>query len=268
MYSYSVSQRIALATAIMSVAPFLSLFLMLTGGRSPLDIVPPSAWYFYLGGGWLLLLWAVIVHRVVALYLSLSYEAGRSESILRRISGRFMFGGVFGSTSSHRKSESVPKTVMLKPTVAQMISLSALVGVIGSLSIVSCYELTTGLATNAPPLFSTWRMALAAVFVLVFLSPIAETLVMAGILEVARKRWSESTALPLLSGLVWGGGHALVNDPSQFLPMTWLFWILSILYLQSRRQHSFKIGYATTCAAHALNNLLILLLIAMRQALF
>lgn len=268
MYSYSVSQRIALATAMVSVAPFLSLFSMLTGGQYPLGIIPPSAWYFYLGGGWLLLLWVTVVYRVVVLYLSLSYEVGHAESMTRRFIDRLVLGGVFRLTLSARTSESTPRKVVFQPTAANMVYLSAIVGVIGSLSIASCWELIAGQASSAPQLFSSWRLALAAVIVLAFLSPIAETLIMAGILESARRRWGESNSLPLLSGFGWGGLHALVNDPSQFLPMTWLFWILSSLYLQSRRQRSFMMGYATTCAAHALNNSLILLLIAVRQALF
>jgi hypothetical protein len=268
MYSYSVSRVIAFFVAISSIAPILSVFPLLSSGRSAFDLLPPAAWYFYLGFIGLLVLWVTIVYRVVLLYLSQSAEVAFPYQTKHSIWSRLTYGVVLKRILSGHAVVTDSKQIVLQPGIVIMVFLSATAGLIGSLSIISLSELILGNASVAPRLFDTWQLAITFIILIGFVSPLAETLVMAAMLDWARKRWFGFTVLPLVSGLIWGGLHACINDPIQFLPITWLFWVLSSLYLHMRIRHTFFKTCVVTYAAHVLNNCMLFVLVFLRYAWF
>ncbi len=86
-------------------------------------------------------------------------------------------------------------------------------------------------------------------------SPLAETAVAVVLIELG-KRWIKNRMLILtLSALIWGALHATLA-PINFFATSWIFLVLTDLYLVLREKTSISMSATFMCAAHFLNNLL------------
>jgi hypothetical protein len=101
-------------------------------------------------------------------------------------------------------------------------------------------------------------------FSVVVLSPVAETLVMGGVLLVLVRLLPESVAI-LLSAIGWGIVHSLAT-PTWGLAIWWPFLIFSTLFVTWRRR-SLWLAFLLPMCTHALQNLLPALLIASGKGL-
>lgn len=99
-----------------------------------------------------------------------------------------------------------------------------------------------------PPLPWLWQL-----FSLVIFSPIAETLIMAGLLGLFR-RWLGVVPAILLSAALWGAAHSYAAA-AWGLIVWWPFVIFSLIYLVWR-QKGFWTGIAMAASAHLLHNLM------------
>jgi hypothetical protein len=95
-------------------------------------------------------------------------------------------------------------------------------------------------------------------FNIVILSPVVETLLMAGILAVFLKFVGKPQAI-VASAATWGGLHSLVAS-AWGLIVWWPFIIFSTIYL-AWKQRGFWFGCAMAASAHLLHNLISLGLI-------
>ena len=104
---------------------------------------------------------------------------------------------------------------------------------------------------------------LTQLFSLVIFSPIAETLMMAGLLGLFR-RWLGVVPAILLSAALWGMAHSLAAA-AWGLIVWWPFVIFSLVYLVWQ-QKGFWSGIAMASAAHFLHNLMPAILLIVGQA--
>ena len=93
---------------------------------------------------------------------------------------------------------------------------------------------------------------LIQLFNLVIFSPIAETLIMAGLLGLLL-RWLRAVPAILSSAALWGAAHSLAAA-AWGLIVWWPFVIFSLIYLVWR-QRGFWTGIAMAAGAHFLHNL-------------
>ncbi len=98
-----------------------------------------------------------------------------------------------------------------------------------------------------------------AVFLLVVLAPLVETLIM-GVVLVVLVRLAGPTLAVLLSAIGWGAAHSLAA-PIWGLVIWWPFLIFSTLFV-AWRQRSLLLAFLMASGAHALQNLIPALLIA------
>ncbi len=87
---------------------------------------------------------------------------------------------------------------------------------------------------------------------IVLLVPVAETLMLAGLLRLLPQAWGIMPRA-LVSGLIWGGFHALF-DPMWFFAPAFAFFVLSCAYL-TWRPASFGHAFTAATLPHALQNL-------------
>ena len=106
------------------------------------------------------------------------------------------------------------------------------------------------LPSAEPPHFEIGGPVL--VFLLVIFSPLVETLIMAGVLEVLLRFVRPPIAIGL-SSLGWGIAHSL-EAPAWGLVIWWPFLIFSTLYV-TWRQRSAWLAIAVVFCVHALQNL-------------
>jgi membrane protease YdiL (CAAX protease family) len=92
-----------------------------------------------------------------------------------------------------------------------------------------------------------------AIVLAVIISPVLETLIMAGLITLLRLVLSPTAAV-VVSALAWGGAHSLAA-PAWGLVIWWPFLIFSTLYL-TWRQRSLAAALAMPMAAHTLHNLI------------
>jgi hypothetical protein len=92
----------------------------------------------------------------------------------------------------------------------------------------------------------------ATVILLVIVSPLIETLIMAAVLELLL-RFLPPTAAIILSAIGWGIAHSMVA-PAWGLVIWWPFLIFSTLYVTWSKR-SIWLGVAIVFAVHALQNL-------------
>lgn len=267
MYSFSTSRTIALLIAIASVFPFISPIQLGSSGSSLFDTVPPAGWGVFLCATILIVWWAILVYRIVVAYLSLTYEGdghipkGTQATygvVLTRLT-RFL--------SAFRVRASETRRVRWQTTLTSAILVSAIIGIVGAVSIDSVVEIATQKRFVAPQTLDDWKAIIATAVFLVIFSPFVETLIMGATLEPFRKRWMGWPVLPFVSGVVWGLVHAVANHPYQLFSMIWLFFVLSTLYVRTRSQYSFWKTFGVVCMAHAVNNFLALFLVVLRQNL-
>ena len=102
-----------------------------------------------------------------------------------------------------------------------------------------------------------------AIFAIVIISPVMETLIMAGVLSLLL-RFIPATAAILISAAGWGLVHSAVA-PAWGLVIWWPFLVFSTLYVVWR-QRSLAAAIAIPATVHALQNLGPALLIAAGQA--
>ena len=102
-----------------------------------------------------------------------------------------------------------------------------------------------------------------AIFAIVIISPVMETLIMAGVLSLLL-RFIPATAAILVSAAGWGLVHSAVA-PAWGLVIWWPFLVFSTLYVVWR-QRSLAAAIAIPATVHALQNLGPALLIAAGQA--
>ena len=125
------------------------------------------------------------------------------------------------------------------------------------LSLILSALVTTLLPNLKTPVFppSHWLVEL---FNIVVLSPVVETLAMAGILAIFLKFLTKPQAI-LASAATWGCLHSLVAS-AWGLIVWWPFIIFSTIYL-AWRQRGFWTGCSLAAGAHLLHNLISLGLI-------
>ena len=92
----------------------------------------------------------------------------------------------------------------------------------------------------------------ATVALLVIISPLVETLIMAAVLEVLLRFLPPAAAI-VLSAIGWGIAHSLVA-PAWGLVIWWPFLIFSTLYVTWSKRSAW-LGVAIVFAVHALQNL-------------
>lgn len=143
---------------------------------------------------------------------------------------------------------------------------AAALGLIGTQAIDGAIQVQLDRPIVAPQALITLAELVGAAILFVGVAPLLETLAMAVLLEPMRRWFARWRCLAATSAVIWGAWHAFVNHPLQFFSMTWLFWVLSRLYLGLRRQGGVVRAMGWTCVAHALNNLIALGLIVARQA--
>ena len=98
------------------------------------------------------------------------------------------------------------------------------------------------------------KMTGAAVFILVVIvSPIIETCIMAAVLSLLLRFFSPTVAV-LLSGVAWGIAHSTAA-PAWGLVIWWPFIVFSTLFV-TWRQRSLAMALAIPATTHALQNLL------------
>ena len=102
-----------------------------------------------------------------------------------------------------------------------------------------------------------------AVFAIVIISPVMETLIMAAVLSLLL-RFIPATAAILVSAAGWGLAHSAMA-PAWGLVIWWPFLVFSTLYVVWR-QRSLAAAIAVPATVHALQNLGPALLIATGQA--
>ena len=92
----------------------------------------------------------------------------------------------------------------------------------------------------------------AALLLLVLFAPVTETLIMAGLLVVLLRFFSQPAAI-LISAAAWGVAHSFAA-PAWGLVIWWPFLIFSTLFVVWR-ERGFFAGVGVAAAAHALQNL-------------
>jgi hypothetical protein len=95
--------------------------------------------------------------------------------------------------------------------------------------------------------------ALYAVFLIVVVSPVFETLIMGAVLLVLVRLIPPTWAI-LVSAIGWGAAHSLLI-PTWGLAIWWPFLIFSTLFVVWR-QRSIWLAFALPMAAHGLQNLI------------
>jgi len=125
------------------------------------------------------------------------------------------------------------------------------------ISLVLSFLVTTYLPNLTTPVFRKTHW-LIEVFNIVILSPVVETLLMAGILAIILKFLSKPQAI-IASAVIWGGLHSLVAS-AWGLIVWWPFIIFSTIYL-TWKQRGFWHGCAMAAAVHVVHNLISLGLI-------
>jgi membrane protease YdiL (CAAX protease family) len=105
------------------------------------------------------------------------------------------------------------------------------------------------------------RTATAVEFVgLVGFAPIAETLLLAGIISLLSRAGFSSLAVATISAIAWGCAHAMFGA-LWFFGTVWAFFVFSCAYI-SWRKVSFQRAYIAAAAPHALINLGVLVVSA------
>ncbi|MEW6706254.1 MAG: CPBP family glutamic-type intramembrane protease [Pseudomonadota bacterium] len=252
-------QAIALLLALISLAPFVAPFAR-TNEPSAIWHIARLAWWSLVGVGMLALIWMNVVNIAARLFLA-SVEGTRTALPAR---GRLLRFLLQGWMVPRRSSDSGARLVRPLGRFS-LVVLAGLLGALGALSADALIEIVTNSRIVAPEELNTWGKLVGAVVVFVVLSPLLETLVMAGLFRLLGKVSTDQILLSVVSALAWGLLHAATGHPAQFPSMVWLFWILSMLYLRLRSVHGFREAVTGTCLAHALNNAIALAVIVVGQ---
>ena len=100
-----------------------------------------------------------------------------------------------------------------------------------------------------PPQTST---SVAGFFGTVFFAPIVETYILAVLITILSSFIQNKFHVAIVSGLLWGIGHAAFGLLWFFAP-AWIFFVLTCSYM-AWREKSFKHAYFAAFIPHALNN--------------
>jgi hypothetical protein len=109
-------------------------------------------------------------------------------------------------------------------------------------------------------------LTLGYVFGTVVFAPVAETFILAWGLSVLSSATPRFVLVAAISGLAWGGMHALLG-PLSFFGTAWSFFVFSCAYMAWRKS-SFWRAYVAAAAPHALLNssVLIYLLVSSHKS--
>lgn len=143
------------------------------------------------------------------------------------------------------------RTPIYKPLV---LSLGAGVSsFFGALAIVGLIQLKLGIIF--PNLYIKNSSELLGSFVRhVLFSPFIETIVCVIILELGRRWISNRLLIVVSSALLWGALHASL-EPINFFATTWIFFVISDLYITLRESTSIYKAGILILVTHLLNNL-------------
>jgi len=109
------------------------------------------------------------------------------------------------------------------------------------------------------------KISILDLFEIVVFAASAETLLMIGLLALVPSRWG-IVCRSVISAVVWGGLHAL-STPFWFFGSVFGFFVFSYSYLVWRKK-SFKYGFAAAAIPHALNNLIVFVIVAISRDLY
>ena len=101
-----------------------------------------------------------------------------------------------------------------------------------------------------PPTTTSIAQAVGAIVI----APVIETFLLAVLITILSSFISNKVHVALVSGLIWGLGHAVFGLLWFFGP-AWIFFILTCAFI-AWREKSFKHAYFAAFAPHALNNAL------------
>ena len=105
-----------------------------------------------------------------------------------------------------------------------------------------------------PPPTST---SIAGAFSAIIFAPFIETYLLAFLITILSSFISNKVHIAIISGIVWGLGHAAFGLLWFFGP-AWIFFILTCAYI-AWREKSFKHAYFAAFVPHVLNNALAIL---------
>lgn len=86
----------------------------------------------------------------------------------------------------------------------------------------------------------------------IILSPVVETFILVGIINVMRAYTSNFGRIAIFSGLIWGFIHSFFNLFS-FPVIVWEFFVMSLVYIHMSNK-GFWLGYSSSLILHVLNN--------------
>jgi membrane protease YdiL (CAAX protease family) len=133
---------------------------------------------------------------------------------------------------------------------------AALAGIGGMTAIDGVIQLVAGRLILPPVALHDPAILIGNFFALVVVSPLLETVVMAAFLEALVKLRIPDCVAAIISATAWSAWHGYVNHPAQAPSILWIFWVLSILYLNLRRSAGVMRTSATAMLAHAMSNFL------------
>jgi hypothetical protein len=194
--------------------------------------------------------------RMVHVYgLSQLLSIERSRSALAPLISRLSYDPFGLWTSRREPAPAVRCSPQAGPLSISVVALSAFLGAAAIHAVV-----TASLGLRPPDV--AWhsvdrsaRLALAG-YIVVF-SPLAESLLNAGIVVLLRRFTTlASRGAVLASAALWALLHAIINSPVEAPGTFWLFLVLSALYMHLNRQQGWARSAMQTAAVHAANNAL------------
>jgi hypothetical protein len=202
--------------------------------------------------GLLLGLWSIVVFILVQKYFA--YLHCRRQLVL--VTAEDIFQGAQKQIQSEKNKNSLYRISLLSFGAGASCFL-------GALAIVGLIQLRLGSTFPNPLLKSSVDLQF---FFLnhVVISPVIETVLCIVFLELGRRWVSRRWLIVGVSALVWGGLHASL-EPLNFFATTWIFFVISDLYIALRDDFSPAKAGIAILIAHFLNNLLAFFVVLIRM---
>jgi hypothetical protein len=134
---------------------------------------------------------------------------------------------------------------------------------LGALSIVGILQVKLAIVIPNLKINSTADIS-ALLISQILLSPLVETLLSVGLLEICRRWINSKIKIVIIFGIFWAALHAYL-DPLYFFSTIWMFFIFSDLYLRSRDNFSVLKAGLLMWIAHLVNNFLAFFIVLFRM---